>query len=303
MIEHIDMIVDVRRGYVAASKIPDTVKTALRKMGDTGNPWGLPQDDRIAWAEGLDVPFAAEKKEFEYLYWVGCAGAYDPRNQKVTRAIVSLLNRAGVSYATLGLEEMCCGESARRMGEEGLFQLGMVEMVKEVFAGYKVKKVLTQCPHCFNTFRNEYPQFGVNVEVVHHSVLLRDLIAQGKLSPRKANNVALAFHDSCYLGRHNDIYDAPREALAAIPGIAINEMGKNREEGFCCGAGGGGMWMESPGKRINHLRFGQAMATGANAVGSACPYCLIMFDDAIKYNNLDDSVQAKDIAELVAESL
>ena len=135
MIEHIDMIVDVRRGYVAASKVPDTVKTALRKMGDTGNPWGLPQDDRIAWAEGLDVPFAAEKKEFEYLYWVGCAGAYDPRNQKVTRAIVSLLNRAGVSYATLGLEEMCCGESARRMGEEGLFQLGMVEMVKEVFAG------------------------------------------------------------------------------------------------------------------------------------------------------------------------
>ena len=303
MIEHIDMIVDVRRGYVAASKVPDTVKTALRKMGDTGNPWGLPQDDRIAWAEGLDVPFAAEKKEFEYLYWVGCAGAYDPRNQKVTRAIVSLLNRAGVSYAVLGLEEMCCGESARRMGEEGLFQLGMVEMVKEVFAGYKVKKVITQCPHCFNTFRNEYPQFGVNVEVVHHSVLLRDLIAQGKLSPRKANNVALAFHDSCYLGRHNDIYDAPREALAAIPGVAINEMGKNREEGFCCGAGGGGMWTESPGKRINHLRFGQAMATGANAVGSACPYCLIMFDDAIKYNNLDDSVQAKDIAELVAESL
>jgi Fe-S oxidoreductase/nitrate reductase gamma subunit len=303
MIEHIDMIVDVRRGYVAASKIPDTVKTALRKMGDTGNPWGLPQDDRIAWAEGLDVPFAAEKKEFEYLYWVGCAGAYDPRNQKVTRAVVSLLNRAGVSYATLGLEEMCCGESARRMGEEGLFQLGMVEMVKEVFAKHKVKKVITQCPHCFNTFLNEYPQFGVNVEVVHHSVLLRDLIAQGKLSPRKANNVALAFHDSCYLGRHNDIYDAPREALAAIPGVAIKEMRKNREEGFCCGAGGGGMWMESPGKRINHLRFEQAMATGANAVGSTCPYCLIMFDDAIKYNNLDDSVQAKDIAELVAESL
>jgi Fe-S oxidoreductase/nitrate reductase gamma subunit len=303
MIEHIDMIVDVRRGYVAASKVPDPVKTALRKMGDTGNPWGLPQDDRIAWADGLDVPFAAEKKEFEYLYWVGCAGAYDPRNQKVTRAIVSLLNRAGVSYATLGLEEMCCGESARRMGEEGLFQLGMVEMVKEVFAGYKVKKVITQCPHCFNTFRNEYPQFGVDVEVVHHSVLLRDLIAQGKLSPRKANNVALAFHDSCYLGRHNDIYDAPREALAAIPGVAINEMERNREEGFCCGAGGGGMWMESPGKRINHLRFGQAMATGANAVGSSCPYCLIMFDDAIKYNNLDDSVKAKDIAELVADSL
>ncbi len=303
MIEHIDMIVDVRRGYVAGAKIPDTVRTALRKMGDTGNPWGLPQDDRIAWAAGIDVPFAAGGKEFEYLYWVGCAGAYDPRNQKVSRAVVSLLNRAGVNYATLGLEEMCCGESARRMGEEGLFQLGMVEMVKEVFRAYNVKKVITQCPHCFNTFRNEYPQFGLNVEAVHHSVLIRDLIAAGKLSPRKANNLALAFHDSCYLGRHNDIFDAPREAIRAVPGIAINEMEKAREEGFCCGAGGGGMWVEVPGKRINHLRFDQAMRTGANAVGSACPYCLIMFDDAIKFNNLEDSVKARDVAEIVAESL
>jgi len=302
-IEHIDMIVDVRRGYVAASKVPDSVRTALRKMGDTGNPWGLPQDDRVAWMEGLDVPLASEKKEFEYLYWVGCAGAYDPRNQKVTRAIVSLLNRAGVSYATLGLEEMCCGESARRMGEEGLFQLGMVQMVKELFETRKVRKVITQCPHCFNTFRNEYPQFGVDVEVVHHSVLVRDLIAQGKLVPRKPNNLALAFHDSCYLGRHNDVFDAPREAIGAVPGIAVNEMEKSREEGFCCGAGGGGMWMELPGKRINHLRFAQAMRTGANAVGSACPYCLMMFDDAIKFNNLEDSVQAKDVAEIVAESL
>ena len=303
LIEHIDMIVDVRRGYVAASKVPDSVRTALRKMGDTGNPWGLPQDDRIAWAAGLEVPYASEKKEFEYLYWVGCAGAYDPRNQKVTRAIVSLLNRAGVSWATLGLEEMCCGESARRMGEEGLFQLGMVQMVKEVFETYRVRKVITQCPHCFNTFRNEYPQFGVAVEVVHHSVLIRDLIAQGRLSPRKAVKLSLAFHDSCYLGRHNDIYEAPREAIGAIPGVAVNEMEKNREEGFCCGAGGGGMWMELPGKRINHLRFAQAMRTGANAVGSACPYCLTMFDDAIKFHNLEESVQAKDIAELVAESM
>ncbi|HEU5360381.1 MAG TPA: heterodisulfide reductase-related iron-sulfur binding cluster, partial [Candidatus Deferrimicrobiaceae bacterium] len=188
LIEHIDMIVGVRRGYIAGAKIPDTARTALRKMGDTGNPWGLPQDDRILWATGLEVPFAADKKEFEYLYWVGCAGAYDPRNQKVTRTVISLLNRAGVDYATLGLEEMCCGESARRLGEEGLFQLGMVEMVKEVFASYHVKKVITHCPHCFNTFRNEYPQFGVNVDVIHHSVLLRDLVAQGKIAPSKPIN-------------------------------------------------------------------------------------------------------------------
>ncbi|MGB7971488.1 MAG: (Fe-S)-binding protein [Candidatus Deferrimicrobiaceae bacterium] len=303
LIEHIDMIVDVRRGYVADAKIPDSARIALRKMGDTGNPWGLPQDDRTQWARGLSVPFASDKKEFEYLYWVGCAGAYDPRNQKVTRTIVSLLNRAGVDYATLGLEEMCCGESARRLGEEGLFQLGMVEMVKEVFASYRVKKVITQCPHCFNTFRNEYPQFGVSVEVIHHSVLLRNLIVEGKITPSKPINRLVAFHDSCYLGRHNDIYDAPRETLQSIPGITVNEPEKRRERGFCCGAGGGGMWLEIPGKRINHIRFDQLMRTGANSTGSSCPYCLTMFDDAIKFHNLDDTVQAKDIAELVAESL
>ncbi len=303
LIEHIDMIVDVRRGYVAASKIPDTARTALKKMGDTGNPWGLPQDDRIQWTKGLAIPFAADKKDFEYLWWVGCAGAYDPRNQKVTRTIAALLSRAGVNYATLGPEEMCCGESARRLGEEGLFQLGMVEMIKEAFSTYNVKKIITQCPHCFNTFRNEYPQFGVNVEVIHHSVLFRDLIAQGKLVPRKPINRLVAFHDSCYLGRHNDIYDAPREVLAAVPGLTVNEPEKSRDKGFCCGAGGGGMWLELPGKRINHLRFDQLMKTGANATGSACPYCLTMFDDAVKFRNLDDAVQARDISEILAESL
>ncbi|MDA8121623.1 MAG: (Fe-S)-binding protein [Deltaproteobacteria bacterium] len=303
LVEHIDMIVDVRRGYVSNSKIPDGARTALKKMGDTGNPWGLPQDDRIRWAEGLDVPVAADKKEFEYLYWPGCAGSYDPRNQKVTRTIASLLGRAGVNYAVLGLEETCCGAFARPMGEEGLFQLGMVEMVKEIFASHKVRKVITQCPHCFNTFRKEYPQFGVNVEAIHHTVLLRDLIAQGRLSPSKPFNRSVAFHDPCYLGRHNDIYDAPREAIGSVPGIAIKEMEKRRERGFCCGGGGGGMWLEMPGKRINHLRFSQAMRTGADAVGSSCPYCLIMFDDAAKFNNLDESVQTKDIAEIIADSL
>jgi Fe-S oxidoreductase/nitrate reductase gamma subunit len=303
LIEHIDMIVDVRRGYVAGAKIPDSARTALRKMGDTGNPWGLPQDDRMQWSKGLDVPIAADTQEFEYLYWIGCAGAYDPRNQKVTRTIISLLNRAGVSYATLGHEELCCGESARRLGEEGLFQLGMVEMVRELFAAYKIRKVITQCPHCFNTFRNEYPQFGVNVEVIHHSVLIRDLVAQGRLSPSKPINRLAAFHDSCYLGRHNDLYDAPREAVLSVPGITLNEADRNRERGFCCGAGGGGMWLEIPGKRINHLRFDQLMRTGANTTVSSCPYCLIMFEDAVKFHDLDDSVQAKDIAEIVAESL
>lgn len=303
LIEHIDMIVDVRRGYVADAKVPEGVRNALRKMGDTGNPWGLPQADRFRWAEGLSLPLASETKEFEYLWWVGCAGAYDPRNQKVTRAIARLLTEAGVRFAVLGPEETCCGEAARRMGEEGLFQLGMVEAVKELFEARGVRKVITQCPHCFNTFRNEYPQFGLRVEAVHHSVLLRDLVAQGKIRPRKPINRLVAFHDSCYLGRHNDLYEAPREALSAVPGISLNEPARTREQGFCCGAGGGGMWLELPGKRINHLRFRQLLDTGSNGSASACPYCLIMFDDAVKFHNLDESFQARDVSEILAESL
>jgi Fe-S oxidoreductase len=303
LIEHIDMIVDVRRGYVANAKIPDMARTVLQKMGNTGNPWGLPGDDRTRWTAGVDVRLAADKKDFEYLYWPGCAGAYDPRNQKVTRTLAALLNRAGVNYAILGREESCCGAFARVMGEEGLFALGMVERIRDVFAKYGVKKIITQCPHCFNTFKNEYPQFGVNVEVVHHTVFLKELVDAGKLVPRKPLNRAVAFHDSCYLGRHNDIYDAPRKLLKAIPGIAIDEMKQSRERGFCCGAGGGGMWLELPGKRINHLRFDQAMKTGANAIGSACPYCLSMFDDAAKFHNLEQEIMTQDLAEMIAESL
>ncbi len=303
LIEHIDMIVDVRRGYVAAGKVPDSARIALRKMGDTGNPWGLPQDDRFRWADGLTVPLAAEKRSFEYLLWAGCAGAYDPRNQKVTRALVSLLDRAGVDYATLGPEETCCGESVRRLGEEGLFQLGMVEAVKEAFASYSVRKVITACPHCFNTFRTEYPQFGLRVEAIHHSVLLRELVAQGKLVPSRPVERLVAYHDSCYLGRHNDLYDAPREVLRAVPGIVLQEPDRTREKAFCCGAGGGGMWLEIPGKRINYIRFDELMRTGADSTASSCPYCLTMFDDAAKFHDLEGRVHVKDIAEFLMESL
>ncbi len=303
-IEHIDMIVDMRRGLVFESKVPDTARTALMKMMNTGNPWGLPQDDRIEWMKDLDVPVAAEKKSFEYLYWVGCAGAYDMRNQKVSRAIINILNQAGVNYAVLGLEEMCCGESSRRLGEEGLFQLGMIEMNKETFATYNVKKIITQCPHCFNTFRNEYPQFGIEFEdVIHHSVFISQLIREGKIKPSNLVNGIFAFHDSCYLGRHNDVYDEPREVLSSVPGITINEMDKSRQKSFCCGAGGGLMWMEEEGERINQARLTQALDTGANGIASACPYCLIMFDDAVKAKNLEEEFQAKDIAEIVSEAL
>jgi len=303
-IEHIDMIVDMRRGLVFESKVPDTGRNALVKMMNTGNPWGLPQADRTAWMEGLNIPLASEKKEFEYLYWVGCAGSYDVRNQKVTRAMIGLLNRAGIDYAVLGGEEMCCGDSARRLGEEGLFQLGMVEGNREIFQNYRFEKILTQCPHCFNTFKNEYPQFGVSFGgVVHHTELLGDLLAQKALIPLKKDNTLFAIHDSCYLGRHNDIYDQPRELLKSVPGVSLHEMEKSRNQSFCCGAGGGLMWMEEEGERVNVNRLEQALETGANGICSSCPYCLIMFDDAVKSKDMVEEFVAKDIAEILSESL
>jgi Fe-S oxidoreductase/nitrate reductase gamma subunit len=302
-IEHVDMIVDVRRGFVADGRIPEGARVALRKMGDTGNPWGMPQADRFDWAEGLDVPLASACDRFEYLYWVGCAASYDPRNRKVARALVTLLKRAGVDFAVLGPEEGCCGESARRLGDEGLFQLGAVATVKETFARYGVTKVITGCPHCFNTFRNEYPPLGVTVEVVHHASLLSALLESGRLKPSPAPARPVAFHDSCYLGRYNGLFDAPRHALGAVPGISIVEAARHRDASFCCGAGGGAMWMELPGQRINHLRFGQLRETGARAIASACPYCLAMFDDAIKFHDLGDSFEARDIAEYLADAI
>jgi Fe-S oxidoreductase len=302
LIEHVDMVVDVRRGFVSEGKIPETARVALRRMGDTGNPWGLPQADRLAWAEGLDVPLAADKRSFEYLYWVGCAAAYDPRNRKVARAIATLLIRAGIDFAVLGPEETCCGESARRLGEEGLFQLGTVALVREAFERYGIRKVITGCPHCFNTFLNEYPQLGVSVEVSHHARFLSDLVAAGRLVPARPVPGSVAFHDSCYLGRCNGIYDPPRALLSAIPGVKVAEPEKRRARAFCCGAGGGAMWLELPGRRINHLRFGQLRGTGAGAIASCCPYCLSMFEDAAAFHDLSATIATRDIAEYLAEA-
>ena len=302
-IEQLDMVVGSRRGFVAEGKVPEGVRVALRKTGDTGNPWGLPQADRFGWAEGLEVPLAAEKGSFEWLYWVGCAASYDPRNRKVARAVASLLSRAGVDYAVLGPEESCCGESARRLGDEGLFQLGTVSLIRETFERYGIRKVVTGCPHCYNTFRNEYPSFGVRVEAVHHSALLASLVGSRRLAPRIGRKDPVAYHDGCYLGRHNGIFDEPRSVLASIPGVGIREASRNRERGFCCGAGGGGMWMETGPARINHLRFTQLRETGADTIGTACPYCLSMLEDAAGFHGVGDSVKTRDVSELLLESL
>jgi Fe-S oxidoreductase/nitrate reductase gamma subunit len=302
-IEHVDMIVDVRRGFVAEGKIPDTARSALRRMGDTGNPWGLPQDDRLDWAEGLGIPLASEKPGFEYLFWVGCAAAYDPRIRKVSRAIATLLRMAGVDFAILGPEETCCGESARRLGEEGLFVLGTVANIKETFERYGVRKVITGCPHCYNTFLNEFPPLGVSVSVHHHSRFLSELLKAGRLATSRPLDGPVAFHDSCYLGRYNGIYDPPRELLSAISGLDVVEAENRRARSFCCGAGGGAMWLELPGQRINNLRFDQLRRTGARAIASCCPYCLTMFDDAVKFNDLQDTFRTRDISEFLLDAM
>jgi Fe-S oxidoreductase len=281
---------------------PEEAQVAMKNMENQSNPWGLPQDDRAKWAEGLPVKTLAEKADVEYLYYVGCSGAYDERNIQVTKAVSGLLNRAGVSWAILGKEETCCGDSARRIGNEYLFQTLATQSV-ETFNRNNVRKVITTCPHCFNTIKNEFPEFGGVYQVLHHSELLSDLVASGKLPAAPAENVEVAYHDSCYLGRHNGVFDAPRKALVGA-GVKVKELERNREKSFCCGAGGGRMWMEEKiGTRINEERAKEAVATGAKTVGTACPFCMTMMTDGMKSLGKSDTVKVKDVAEVLWESV
>jgi len=302
-IDIVDTIVDLRR-YLSLSEgaLPGTAGTSLQNMQRAGNPWGLPAGDRLAWAEGLDVPRLQEGQEVEYLYWVGCSASYDRRNQHVARAVVKVLKAAGVSFAVMA-EEKCNGDAARRLGEEYAFQTlatGNVEHLKR----YRFRKVITACPHCFNTLGNEYRQFGGDFEVRHHSVVIAELIREGRLKLTRPREDVLTYHDSCYLGRYNGIFDAPRDSLRAIPGIVLVEMGRNRNKGLCCGGGGGHMWMEVRGeKRINEIRVEEALATNAKTVGTACPFCMAMVDLGRKVKGVEETLQVKDIAELVAEAL
>jgi Fe-S oxidoreductase len=243
-----------------------------------------------------------EGKEVEYLYWVGCSASYDKRNQAIARSVVKILKAAGLSFGVMA-EETCCAEVGRRLGEEYLYQTvtqGQVEAIK----GYKFRKVIAHCPHCFNTIKNEYPQFGGTFEVVHHSVLIDELIASGRIKPTRPIEGTLTFHDSCYLGRYNGIMEAPRNVARSLPGLRVIEMPRNRERGLCCGGGGGHMWMEVPAKkRVNLTRVEEAKATGATMVGTACPFCLAMVDLGRKVTGNEETLQVKDVSELVAESL
>jgi Fe-S oxidoreductase/nitrate reductase gamma subunit len=302
-IDIVDTIVDLRR-FLALSEgaLPSTAPLALQNIQRAGNPWGLAPTERLKWAEGLDVPVLEEGKRVEYLYWVGCSASYDRRNQNIARSVVKILKKAGVSFAVMA-EERCHGEVARRLGEEYLYQTVTTENVENI-KKYAFDKVITHCPHCFNTIKNEYPQFDGNFEVLHHSVVIADLVKSGRIKPTKTTDQTVAFHDSCYLGRYNGIFDAPRETARSVPGLRLIEMPRNRERGLCCGGGGGQMWMETPAKkRVNVIRVEEALESKPDVVGVACPFCLAMVDLGRKVAGAEETLQVKDISELVAESL
>jgi len=300
-IEHVEKIVEMRRyAVLMSSQYPPELNKFFKNLEVHGNPWEINWQKRADWTKGLDVPIAAEKGEFDVLYWVGCIGALDDSGKKISRAMVSLLNKAGVNYAILGNEEKCTGDSARRIGNEMLFQM-LAEMNIEVMNGYGVKKIITHCPHCYHTLKHEYPRFGGEYEVEHHSVFLLDLIKEGKLKPngKFELNGKACFHDSCYLGRYNNIYDEPREIMQKA-GVDLVEMEEHHDKSFCCGGGGGGMWWEeTAGNRINVMRSQQAVDTGASKVISACPFCSVMLRDGIGDLGKQEEIQSIDIAEVL----
>ena len=302
-IDIVDTIIDLRR-YLTLSEggLPSTAPQSLQNMQRAGNPWGLPAGERLAWAEGLDVPLMEPGKEVEYLYWVGCSASYDKRNQAIARSVVAILKRAGVSFGVMP-QERCHGEVARRLGEEYLYQTVQAENI-EAMNAYRFKKVITHCPHCFNTIKNEFPQFGGTYEVLHHSQVIDDLVQRGRIKPIKPLTTTVVFHDSCYLGRYNGIMDAPRRAAAAIPGLRVIDPPSARERGLCCGGGGGHMWMEVKSeKRVNVIRTEELLATGAQTVATACPFCLAMVDLGRKVVGAEERLAVKDVSELIAESL
>jgi Fe-S oxidoreductase/nitrate reductase gamma subunit len=300
----IDEIVDLRRYQtLTTGKLPKPAADVLRNLERQGNPWGMPAEDRISWLEGLNVRELAPGESTDVLLFIGCAAAYDERNKKAARSFIQLLQKAGVDFAVLGLDEMCCGDTARRTGHEYLFQEFARQNI-EALAKVSFNKIVTQCPHCFNTIKNEYPQFGGDFKVLHYSEYLSEL---SLTFPKSGNgsrpDETVVYHDPCYLGRYNDVYQQPRQLLKKS-GVAPVEMKKNEKNSFCCGGGGGQMWMETdPNTRINHRRLKQAMDVKADTIATACPYCLLMFDDAVRSKGVGEQVQVLDIAEIMAKKM
>ena len=305
MIEHIDSIIDLRRYLVLSESVfPSTLNPVFKNLETNFTPWAFNAADRAAWAEGLDIKTMADDPNCDLLFWVGCAGSFDERYKKVSRAFTTLLQKANVDFRILGTEEKCNGDTARRLGNEYLAQMLMQENV-ETLNGYGVKKIVTACPHCYNSLKNEFQQFGGNYEVYHHTEMIEQLISEGKLKINsKGGKEKLTYHDSCYLGRYNDIYDAPRNLLQGSKDIELIEMQRNKSKGFCCGAGGGRMFLEDEeGGRINIERTKEALNTDAKTIGTACPFCMTMLSDGVKASEKQNEVSVKDIAEIILEKI
>lgn len=308
-IENVPRIIEMRKNKVLMEgDISPELARAYKGMEQNSNPWGIGSDKRDAWAAGLEIPRVADLEGASaenppLLYWIGCAGSFDDRNKKITLAMVKLLQAAKVPFAILGKEEGCTGDPARRTGNEYLFQ-AIAQANVEILNQYKIKKILTHCPHCLHTLKTEYPQFGGSYEVVHHTQFLQELLATGQLKLTQEVKQTIAWHDSCYLGRYHDIYDAPRDVVRAIPGAQLVELPRNKSRSVCCGAGGGRFWVEEKiGQRINVHRASEAVDSGAGTVGSSCPFCLVMMRDGVADLGKGDDVVTQDVAELVAAAL
>ncbi len=304
MIEHVNSIVDMRRYLVLnESRFPSELAAAYKNLENNYTVWAFNWRDRSKWAQGYDVPIASDiNDDFEILYWVGCAGSFDMRYQKVARAFSKLMKMAGVKFAILGNEEKCTGDPARRSGNEYLAQTLISENV-QTLNKHNVKKIVTTCPHCFNSLKNEYPDFGGRYEVVHHTQFISELVESGKLTLTASQKARITYHDSCYIGRYNGIYDAPRKAIGSIEGVSLVEMKRSKDKGFCCGAGGARMWMEEKtGKKVNVERAEEALSTDPDVIASACPFCMTMLTDGVKAKQTQ-SVEVKDVAELILEAI
>lgn len=303
-IEHVPKIIGMRRHLaMEESRFSPELKRLYDNLESSGNPWRFPRHTRGDWAKDLGVKTMAEHPDAEVLYWVGCAGSHDERNVKVARAMARIMLAAGVDFAILGAEETCNGDPARRTGNEYLFQV-LAQQNVETLNQYRPRRIVATCPHCFNTLHDEYPQFGAQFQVVHHTQFIKELLDSGRLRLTRPLPQNLTYHDPCYIGRYHDIYDAPRAVLDAIPGLQRKEMGWHGKRAMCCGAGGGWAFMEEKvGKRVNHLRVEQAMEVQPDGVATACPYCLMMFEDGTRAKGIYDTMPTRDIAEIVAEAI
>ena len=303
-IEHVPRIIAMRQGQtLMAEAYPKELNPALKGLERNGNPWGIGYDKRADWADGLDVKTMADDPDVDYLLWVGCAGSFDDRTKKVSTSLVKILQKAGISFAILGVEEKCTGDFARRVGNEMLYQMMAQENI-ETLNNYKVKKIIAACPHCLNTLKHEYPQMGGNYEVIHHTEFIDQLVRSGKITLNKSFQGSLTYHDPCYLGRYNSVYDQPRSILKSISKDGLKELTRHGKESFCCGAGGGRMWMEETiGKRINQERAEEIINKHVENVAVACPFCLTMIEDGMKELEKEEEIKTQDICELVAKNM